>query len=73
MSGNWRNQVVEKQPLGFVTLNANETGAMVVKSKKGKNTPMFIQSEKDVLTYLDKPSAEFPDVFELIAFTRAQT
>lgn len=65
-----RINVIERDISGFTSLVNDETGAMVVKSSKGKSTPMFLQSEEDCLRELGKPSAEYPGVFEAIAFTR---
>lgn len=67
----WRQIVVERDLSGFTTLNANETGAIVLRSKKGPNIPLYIQSEQDVLTYYGYPSADYNEVFELIDFTRS--
>ena len=69
--GNWRSTVVEKDYSGFVALDTNEVGAMVVESQKGTKKPIKLQSEKDVLTYLGKPSATYKSVFEAISFTKS--
>lgn len=65
-----RTSVIERDLSGFINTLVDETGAMVVKSAKGKSTPMYLQSEADVLRELGKPSATYPGVFEAIAFTR---
>jgi len=65
-----RTSVIERDWSGFINTLVDETGAMVVKSAKGKTTPMYLQSEKDVLRELGTPSAEYHGVFEAIAFVK---
>ena len=65
-----RTSVIERDLSGFINTLVDETGAMVINSSKGKSTPMYLQSEEDVLRELGKPSATYPGVFEAIAFTR---
>jgi hypothetical protein len=65
-----RIQYIERDYSGFTNANISETGAMVLRSAKGKSTPMFLQSEEDCLRELGLPSATYPGVFEAIAFTR---
>ncbi len=65
-----RIQVVERDLSGFINTLIDETGAMVVKSAKGKSTPMYLQSEADCLRELGNPSATYQGVFEAIAYTR---
>ena len=65
-----RISIIERDLSGFTNTLINSTGAMVLKSAKGKRTPMYIQSKQDVLTLLGKPSAEYHGVFEAISFTK---
>jgi len=65
-----RITVLERDFSGFINTTMDETGGMVVKSQKGRKTPMYIQSEVDALRELGNPSAEYPGVFEVISFTR---
>jgi len=65
-----RITTIERDYSGFTNTLMNETGAMVVKSAKGKATPMYLQSEEDCLRELGTPSSTYPGVFEAIAFTR---
>ena len=65
-----RIQNLERDRSGFTNTLMNETGAMVIRSAKGKSTPMYLQSEEDCLRELGTPSATYPGVFEAIAFTR---
>jgi hypothetical protein len=65
-----RTSIIERDYSGFINTLIDQTGATVIKSRKGTKKPMKIQSEQDVLTYLGAPSAEFYGVFEAIAFTR---
>jgi hypothetical protein len=65
----WRGQYEEIDKSQFTVINANETGAMVLKSKKGPNKPVKVQAD-DVLMYFGEPSAEYNEVFELLAFSK---
>jgi len=68
---NFRITTSEKSLDGFVFASNGEIGGTVVKSAKGRNDKaVLMQSEADVLKHLGKPSAEFPDVFEVISFVR---
>lgn len=71
MSVTGRIQTIERDLSGFVNTLVDETGAMVVKSAKGKSTPMYLQSEEDCLRELGIPSATYPGVFDAIAFTKS--
>jgi hypothetical protein len=66
----FRIQQTEKDLAGFVQGKTNETGAMVLNSDRGKNTPVLCQSEDDVLINAGYPSADYPSVFEAVAFVR---
>ena len=66
----YRTVVKEIDYSGFTKPLVNENGAMVLIAPKGTKTPKFIQSEKDVLREYGSPSALYPDIFELIAYTR---
>lgn len=55
---------------GFVSSSILENGAMVVKSSKGKNTPILCQTDTDVIDNFGYPSAEYPAVFEAISYVR---
>lgn len=66
----YRLAVIERDFSGFVTGNVDETGAMVLISKKGPNTPKKCQSETDILTRFGTPSATYPSVFEAISFCK---
>ena len=68
VNNDFRNKVVERDYSGFVSGTINTTGAMVIVSSQGPNTPILCQSEKDVLTYFGNPSALYPSVFDAIAF-----
>ncbi len=65
-----RTSIIERDYSGFINTLIDQTGATVIRSRKGTKKPMKIQSEQDVLTYLGAPSAEFYGVFEAIAFTK---
>ena len=65
----WRQSYEEKDLSAFTTLNVDETGAMVLKSRKGPSTPKRVTADQ-VLTYFGKPSSEFPAVFDLLSFTK---
>lgn len=52
----------------IVSSNTDEIGAMVINSSKG--VYRYCQSEKDVIETFGNPSAEYPEVFEAIAFCR---
>lgn len=66
----YRSQNQEIDYAGFTSNTISETGAMVIKSKKGTNVPVRCQSENDILLYFGTPSATYPEVFEAIAFCR---
>lgn len=71
MARDWRVQVNEIDLAGFVTNIINVTGYMVVTSSRGRaDRPLLISSERDVLTNFEKPSADYPSLFELIAYTK---
>jgi len=65
-----RISIIERDLAGFTNSVIDHKGAMVVKSAKGKNTPMLLQSENDVLQMLGTPSAQYPDVFEALAYIK---
>lgn len=67
----YRLQVLEKDFSGFVTGNVDETGAMVVISSKGPNTPLKCSSELEVLTRFGYPSSTYPSVFDAVSFCKA--
>lgn len=71
MSITGRIQTIERDLAGFVNTLVDETGAMVVKSAKGKSTPMYLQSEEDCLRELGTPSASYQGVFEAISYTKS--
>jgi hypothetical protein len=71
MSRDWRVTVQEIDLAGFVTNIINVTGYMPIISSRGRaDKPLLIQSERDVLTNYEKPSADYPSLFELIAYTK---
>jgi len=65
-----RISIIEKDLAGFTNSVIDHKGAAVIKSSKGKNTPMLLQSENDVIQKLGIPSAQYPDVFEILAYVR---
>jgi hypothetical protein len=68
---NFRINTAEKDLAGFVPNIVDVRGYMVVNSPRGRaDKPLLIQSEKDVLENFEKPSADYPDLFELVAYTR---
>lgn len=69
MSG-YRIQQTERDLAGFISSTVDETGAMVLKSRKGELTPRKCQTESDVINRAGKPSSDYPSVFEAIAYTR---
>ncbi len=67
----FRSSFVENSTLsGFTSNQINETGAMIINSRRGNSEPVKCQSEKDVLLNFGDPSATYPEVFEAIAFCR---
>jgi len=60
----------EKDLSGFISANVSEVGAMVLVSPKGENVPRRCETESDVINRAGYPSADYPSVFEAIAFTR---
>lgn len=66
----YRQRVIQTDKSFFVNASNDETGGMVVKSRKGSSTPVLCQSERDVLLYFGNPSSTYPNVFEALAFTR---
>ena len=64
----WRTSVQERDLAGFSRISFNETGAMVVKAPKGKFEPFRVNGEDDVIRELGIPSAQYPDIFEAIAY-----
>jgi hypothetical protein len=67
----FRSSFVENSNLaGFTSNQINEIGAMVINSSKGGLIPIKCQSEKDVLLHFGNPSANYPEVFEAIAYCR---
>lgn len=67
----YRSKVEEFDFSGFVQPIISETGGMVVISSKGRNDkPILCQSENDVIKHFGNPSADYPSVFETIAFCR---
>lgn len=66
----YRLRTEERDFSGFAITQTNETGAIVVKSRKGKKTPIFCENETDIITHFGKPDAENFGVFEAIDFCR---
>ena len=66
----FRQKTEEIDLAGFSRPLVDSTGAMVIKSQKGTVEPILCQSESDVLTNFGYPTAEYPDVFEAIAFCK---
>jgi len=64
----YRQRVNEIDISPFVNNSNTETGAMVINASKGVYG--LCQTETDVLNIFGKPSAEYPEVFEAIAFCR---
>ncbi len=60
----------EQDLSGFISSLVTEVGAMVVVSPKGENVPRKCETETDVIDKVGHPSADYPSVFEAIAFTR---
>jgi hypothetical protein len=60
----------EKDLSGFISAQTDETGAIVLVSSKGQNTPVKCQTESDVINHAGLPSADYPSVFEAISFVR---
>jgi hypothetical protein len=66
----FRTTIQERDFSGFVSAIPGETGAMVVLSRKGPNTPVLLEGEQDVRDYFGDPSSLYPSVFDLIEFAR---
>ena len=67
----YRSNTIERDFSGFVQPQISEIGGMVVMSRKGRtDKPILCQSENDVINSFGNPSADYPSVFEAIAFCR---
>lgn len=66
----WRGQYEERDLSQFATIQANETGAMVIKSRKGPSTPKKVTAS-DATIFFGNPSSTYNEVFELLAFSKA--
>ena len=64
----YRMRVSEIDASSIVSSNTDEIGAMVINSSKG--VYKYCQSEADVINTFGNPSADYPEVFEAIAFAR---
>lgn len=64
----YRVRVNEIDASSIVSSNTDEIGAMVIKARKG--VYKYCQSEADVINTFGNPSADYPEVFEAIAFAR---
>jgi hypothetical protein len=71
MSRDWRIKTNEIDLAGFITNIINVTGYMVIKSSRGRgDKPLLVQSENDVITNFEKPSADYPSLFELVSYAQ---
>lgn len=71
LTGSYRTGFLERDFSGFVLPSLDETGAMVVTSRKGRgDKPLKCTSEQDVIKYFGKPSSTYWNIFEAIAYAR---
>ena len=67
----WRQKVNELDFSGFVSSSPGEVGGTVIKARRGRSDKaVLVQSEKGVIANFGKPSAEYPEVFEILAFVK---
>lgn len=64
----YRLKVEERDLSGFLVPISNQTGAMVVKSRKGNKTPKLCRNEDEVVRFLGRPNSDYFGVFEAIEY-----
>lgn len=67
---NFRAQVIERDLSGFVTSPNDQTGAFVIRTRKGRNKPRLIDNEEDYLLYFGVPDSDYWGGFEAIQYVR---
>lgn len=70
LQGSFRSRFQEINISGYVLATGSETGAAVIKSYKGPDYPIKLTTEDDVYKYFGYPSAEYPDLFEIVSFVK---
>lgn len=68
--GTYRTKYEERDESGYIESVFDETGAMVIQSSKGWTIPKKCNIEDDVIRRFGKPSADYPEVFEALAFVQ---
>jgi len=67
---NFRQQVIERDLSGFTTNPNDQTGAFVIRTRKGRNKPRLIDSEESYLLYFGVPDSDYWGGFEAIQYVR---
>jgi len=67
----YRANLIERDFSGFIQSQGQEIGGMVIISARGRgDKPILNQSDTEILRNYGNPSAEYPSIFESVAYCR---
>ncbi|HYX08184.1 MAG TPA: hypothetical protein VE912_15745, partial [Bacteroidales bacterium] len=72
MPQSWRINVQELDRSQTLIPEAGSTGAMVISSRRGPKTPIYVSSRQEtrIIDLFGKPSSTYPDVWEAIQYNK---
>ncbi len=65
---NWRLNILEEDLASFNNISVNNTGGFVIKAKRGKKAPTYIQKEQDLIAFCGIPDADNYEIQEVIDY-----